>query len=194
MSYLLKRSYAKSLLFGVLLVNFALFVPAQAMDEVRLQAAVASLADGAEAQRLEAKIADFVKSGDRVELTKLAEQIQVKDGDFLDLMAKVYDRPEGLTVTLATDPNWQRIGLSMGPCHYANIAIRLIAISISKGIQPAIRNGVIVIDGTQVDSLFAESMHRCELVARLPKTARQIGSSCAMTGDCGEDPDLLGAQ
>ncbi|WP_173420605.1 hypothetical protein [Ensifer adhaerens] len=48
------------------------------MDEVRLRAAVASLGDGAEAQRLEIEVADFVKSGDQAGLMKLAEQIDMK--------------------------------------------------------------------------------------------------------------------
>ncbi|WP_457585653.1 hypothetical protein [Ensifer canadensis] len=165
---------------GALLVNFTLVVPAKAMDEARLRDAVASLGDGAEAQRLEAKVAEFVKSGDQVGLMKLVEQIEMKDGDFLG--------------SLATIPNSQQIGLSMGPCHHANIAIRLIAMSISDGAQPAIRNGVIMIDGTEIDNTFAESMHRCESIARLPKRARQIGSSCSMTGDCGDDPDLATPQ
>lgn len=176
MSCLQKLSSVRSLLFLALLDSFMFVAPAKAMDEVRLRAAVASLGDGAEAQRLEVEIADFVKSGDQAGLVKLAEQIELKDGDFL--------------ANLATIPNLQQIGLSMGPCHHANIAIRLIAVLIADGTKPAIRNGVMMIDGTEVDNTFAESMHRCELIARLPKQVRQIGSSCAMTGDCSDDPDL----
>lgn len=176
MSCLQKLSSVKSLLFLALLASFVFVAPAKAMDEVRLRAAVASLGDGAEAQRLEVEVADFVKSGDQAGLMKLAEQIDMKDGDFLGRLDKI--------------PNLEQIGLSIGPCHHANIAIRLIAILIADGTQPAIRNGVIMIDGTEVDNTFAESMHRCELIARLSKPARQIGSSCAMTGDCGDDPDL----
>lgn len=180
MSCLQKLSSGRSFLFLALLANSVFVVPAMAMDEVRLRAVVASLGDGAEAQRLEAKVADFVKSGDQAGLVKLAEQIEMKDGDFLE--------------SLDTIPNLQQIGLSMGPCHHANIAIRLIAMSISEGAHPAIRSGAIMLDGTEVDNTFAESMHRCELIAGLPKPARQIGSSCAMTGDCGDDPDLATPQ
>nr|WP_246707659.1 hypothetical protein [Ensifer oleiphilus] len=175
-----KLPRVRSFFFHVVLASFGLVSPAKAMDEARLRAAVASLGDGAEAQRLEAKVADFVKSGDQAGLTQLAEQIELKDGDFL--------------AGLDTLPNLQKIGLSMGPCHHANIAIRLIAMLISDGTQPVIRGGVIMIDGTEIDSTFAETMHRCELIARLPKPARQIGSSCAMTGDCGGDPDLTTPQ
>ncbi|NRP19742.1 hypothetical protein LPJGGPFB_03000 [Ensifer adhaerens] len=78
MRCLQKLSRVRSLFFRALLVNFALVAPAKAMDEVRLRAAVASLGDGAEAQRLEIEVADFVKSGDQAGLMKLAEQIDMK--------------------------------------------------------------------------------------------------------------------
>ncbi|SDL32659.1 hypothetical protein SAMN05216328_101729 [Ensifer sp. YR511] len=190
MRCLQRLSYARLLAVSALLANLAFFAPVKAMDEVRLQAAVASLGDGADAQRLEARVADLVKSGDQIELAKLAEQIRMKDGDFLDILAKFYEQPEQANAT----PGWQQIALSMGPCHYANAAIRIVAMKIANGTHPAIRNGVVMIDGTEVDNIFAESMHRCELIARLPKSTWQVGSSCAMTGDCADDPDLMEQQ
>lgn len=182
-----RRSNVSLLAVQALLVNLVFLTPVRAMDEVRLQAAIASLSDGAEARRLEAKVAELVKSGDRAELAKLAEQIRMKDGDVLNILAKVYERPEDMDAA----PEWQQIALSMGPCHYANATIRIVAMAIANGSQPAVRNGVIMIDGTEVDSIFAESMHRCEVISQLPKATRQVGSSCAMTGDCADDPDLV---
>ncbi len=46
-----------------------------------------------------------------------------------------------------------------------------------------------MIDGTDMDSDFAQHMWRCEVLSHLPHKTL-IGSKCLMTGVCKDGPDL----
>lgn len=166
--------------------------PANAMDEVALKAAMASFGEAAQAQRLESEIAGYVKSGDLEKLTQLAEDIQAKDGEFLNILTLIVEQQEQDVseelALMAVDPH--QIALQMGPCHHANIAIRSLALMIADGAEPTIRNDVVMVDGTQLDNVFAETINRCERIKGLPQRVPQIGSLCMMTGNCSDDPDL----
>lgn len=165
---------------------------ANAMDEVALKAAMASFGEAAQAQRLENEIAAYVKSGDLEKLTQLAEDIQAKDGEFLNILTLIVEQQEQDVseelALMAVDPH--QIALQMGPCHHANIAIRSLALMIADGAEPTIRNDVVMVDGTQLDNVFAETINRCERIKGLPQRVPQIGSLCMMTGNCSDDPDL----
>lgn len=166
--------------------------PANAMDEAALKAAMVTFGEAAEAQRLETEIAGYVKSGDLEKLTQLAEDIQAKDGEFLNILTLIVEQQEQDVseelALMAVDPH--QIALAMGPCHHANIAIRSLALMIADGAEPTIRNDVIMVDGTQLDNVFAETINRCERIKGLPERVPQIGSLCVMTGNCADDPDL----
>lgn len=117
----------------------------------------------------------MIEKGDENGLKNLGEQIREKDGAFLEGIA-------ALSLS-AVEKDITEIALSMGQCHHANIAIRSVALMISNDIaKPVIRNGVIMIDGTQVDNNFAEYMWRCEKISGLPPHEPKIGSRCIMTG------------
>jgi hypothetical protein len=165
---------------------------AYAMDDVALKAAMASFGEAAQAQRLESEIAGYVKSGDLEKLTQLAEDIQAKDGEFLNILTLIVEQQEQDVseelALMAVDPH--QIALQMGPCHHANIAIRSLALMIADGAEPTIRNDVVMVDGTQLDNVFAETINRCERIKGLPQRVPQIGSLCMMTGNCSDDPDL----
>jgi hypothetical protein len=165
---------------------------AHAMDDVALKAAMASFGEAAQAQRLENEIAGYVKSGDLEKLTQLAEDIQAKDGEFLNILTLIVEQQEQDVseelALMAVDPH--QIALQMGPCHHANIAIRSLALMIADGAEPAIRNDVVMVDGTQLDNVFAETINRCERIKGLPQRVPQIGSLCMMTDNCSDDPDL----
>lgn len=174
-------------------MSFALVGPAKAIEDVELKTALDSFGDGAQAQRLEAEFATLIKSGDLDALTRLAEDIQAKDGEFLNILTTILEQKgEGANpdlAAMAVDP--QQLALVLGPCHHANIAIRLVGMMIADGAEPAIRNDVIMIDGTELDNLYAESISRCERINKLPRRVPQIGSTCIMTGDYKDDPDLM---
>ena len=165
---------------------------AHAMDDVALKAAMASFGEAAQAQRLENEIAGYVKSGDLEKLTQLAEDIQAKDGEFLNILTLIVEQQEQDVseelALMAVDPH--QVALQMGPCHHANIAIRSLALMIADGAEPTIRNDVVMVDGTQLDNVFAETINRCERIKGLPQRVPQIGSLCMMTGNCSDDPDL----
>lgn len=166
--------------------------PANAMDEVAMKAAMASFGEAAQAQRLESEIAAYVKSGDIEKLKQLAEDIQAKDGEFLNILTLIVEQQEQDVsedlALMAVDPH--QIALQMGPCHHANIAIRSLALMIADGAEPTIRNDVVMVDGTQLDNVFAETINRCERIKGLPERVPQIGSLCMMTGNCSDNPDL----
>jgi len=149
------------------------------MDGEQFKAELARLNDGAEAQKLAIKIADLIKNGDSAGLSKLGTQIEEKDGDMLEYVAGY---PDGLP---------QDIALSITPCQYANLVIRAFAITVSNDTaKPVIRDGIIMIDGSDIDTTFSENMWRCETISGLQHKT-EIGSKCAMTGaGCLEDPDL----
>lgn len=173
-------------------VALTLSGPAHAMDDVALKAAMASFGEAAQAQRLENEIAGYVKSGDLEKLTQLAEDIQAKDGEFLNILTLIVEQQEQDVseelALMAVDPH--QVALQMGPCHHANIAIRSLALMIADGAEPTIRNDVVMVDGTQLDNVFAETINRCERIKGLPQRVPQIGSLCMMTGNCSDDPDL----
>jgi hypothetical protein len=75
-------------------VALTLSGPAHAMDDVALKAAMASFGEAAQAQRLENEIAGYVKSGDLEKLTQLAEDIQAKDGEFLNILTLIVEQQE----------------------------------------------------------------------------------------------------
>jgi hypothetical protein len=150
----------------------ALPASAFAMDSAQLKSELERFNDGRGAQQIAIELAELVKKADKVGLTTLGKQIEAEDGRLLSEVAGV-NQP-----------------LAMRPCQYANVFIRLIVLGIANGQgQPVVRGGTVMIDGTKVDSDFAEHMWRCEVLSQLPhKTS--IGSRCAMTGDCKDDPDL----
>ncbi|GGA88401.1 hypothetical protein GCM10011491_15200 [Brucella endophytica] len=152
-----------------------------AMDREQLIAGLSVFDDGADAQRLEDKIAELIEKGDENGLKNLGEQIREKDGPLLEGI---------LALSLSADVT--KIASSMTPCRHANIAIRLIALMISNGIaKPVIRSGIIMIDGTKMDSDFANYMWMCKNISRLPPHEPRIGSRCIMTGaGCQDDPDM----
>jgi hypothetical protein len=176
------RSMSQNRLVAVFCVALALPAYASAMDSTQLISALERLNDGNGAQKIAIELAELVERGDKIALATLGKQIEAEDGLLLSEIAGL--NPNGGNEKSTT------MALSIRPCQYANLIIRVIALKISNGqAQPIIRRGTVMIDGTELDSDFAKHMWRCEVLNRLPhKTS--IGSKCAMTGDCKDDPDL----
>lgn len=152
-----------------------------AMESAQLISALERFNDGNGAQQLAIKLAGLVEKADKVGLERLGERIEAEDGPLLSEIAGVAQR-EGDERT--------KFAAAMRPCQYANMFIRIIALDIANGtVRPVIRGGTVMIDGTDMDTDFAQHMWRCEILSQLPhKTS--IGSKCAMTGVCKDDPDL----
>ncbi|WP_313615872.1 hypothetical protein [Agrobacterium sp.] len=178
--------YVQSLAIVVLVSGFASVAPAQELNEATLKAGVAAYGDAKEARRVEAEVSGYVKSGDMEGLIRLAEDIQTRDGELLNILTAILEQQgEGVSeefAALAVDPH--QIALSIGPCHHANVAIRMLAMMIADSAEPVIQNDVIMVDGTQLDDVFADSMNHCERMNQLPQRATEIGSSCAVTAAC----------
>jgi hypothetical protein len=153
-----------------------------ALDSAQLISALERFNDGNGAQQLAIKLAGLVEKADKIELKRFGEQIEAEDGPLLSEIADLAQRKG--------DERWTKIAQAIRPCQYANMFIRVIALEIADGtVQPIVRGGTVMIDGTNVDSDFAQHMWRCEILSQLPhKTS--IGSKCAMTGVCKDDPDL----
>ncbi|MBX5082813.1 hypothetical protein HJB56_08575 [Rhizobium lentis] len=159
----------------------ALPASAFATDSAQLISALERFNDGSGAQQLAIKLAGLIEKADKPSLNALSKQIQAEDGPLLSELADVAELGEA---------EHRKVALAMGPCQSANVLIRAIAIAIGDGrFQPVVRGGTVMIDGTDVDSDFAQHMWRCEVLSQLPhKTS--IGSKCLMTGVCKDDPDL----
>lgn len=167
--------------------------PAGAMEAKELAAAVISFEDGAAAQRLEDRIADLIEAGDKAGLDALATQIKKQDGPFFEALAVLQEQNE--PVAEGAEPvasnAFAQLAMTMGPCHQANIALRSIVLLVSAGeTEPVVRNGIVMIDGNEIDSTYASSISICEKIKKLPDHRPRIGSRCAFTGVCGDDPDM----
>ncbi len=183
--YLVKsKMFVKNSKISIFFTLAMLVSPASALDKNQIIDALKSFGDGAEAQRLEDKVSSLIESGDQIGLEKLSDQIREKDGALLEAITAVAQSENKKDMT--------EIGLSMGSCHYANIAIRSIALMLfEERTKPVTRNGMIMIDGTEMDDYFALQMSRCVLTTKLPNYEPKIGSRCIMTGvGCNDDPDM----
>ncbi len=182
-----------TVLSAFILVTLA--VPARAIDAQELAAAAASYEDGAAAQQLEDRIADLIEAGDKVGLKALATQIEREDGPFLEALAAFQEQsePGAEEVEPAASDEFARLAMAMGSCHQANIALRTIVLLVSAGeAEPIVRSGLVMIDGSEIDSTYASLIHICEKVKKLPAHRPRIGSRCVFTGVCGDDPDMTG--
>nr|WP_312970110.1 hypothetical protein [Brucella intermedia] len=65
-----------------------------------------------------------------------------------------------------------------------------IADLIEAGDKAGLENGIVMIDGSEIDSTNATLIHTCENVNALPAHKARIGSRCYFTGACGDDPDM----
>lgn len=167
--------------------------PARAIDAQLLAAAAASYRDGAAAQQLEDRIADLIEAGDKAGLEALASQIEREDGPFLDALIALAEQDQAPAGEAKPAPGSElaRLASALGPCHQANIALRIIVLLISNGeAEPVVRNGIVMIDGSEIDSTYATLIHICENVNALPAHKARIGSRCYFTGACGDDPDM----
>ena len=168
------------------LVVAALASPASAIDAQQLAAAADTYRDGAAAQQLEDRIADLIEVGDKAGIEVLATRIRKQDGPFLEALAALKEQNDP-----AADKEFAQLAEVMGPCHQANIALRTIVLLVSAGeAEPVVRNGIVMIDGSEIDSTYATLIHICEKVNALPAHRARIGSSCSYTGACGDDPDM----
>ncbi|KAB2729436.1 hypothetical protein [Brucella intermedia] len=167
--------------------------PARAIDAQQLAAAAASYRDGAAAQQLEDRIADLIEAGDKPGLEALASQIEREDGPFLDALTALAEQNQAPAGEAKPAPGSElpRLASALGPCHQANIALRIIVLLISNGgAEPVVRNGIVMVEGSEIDSTYATLIHICENVNALPAHKVRIGSRCYFTGACGDDPDL----
>mgnify|MGYP000944175443 CR=1 FL=1 len=171
----------------------ALAGPASTMDTQELTTAAACYEDGAAAQQLEDRIADLIEAGDKVGLKALATQIEREDGPFLEALAAFQEQsePGAEEVEPAASDEFARLAMAMGSCHQANIALRTIVLLVSAGeAEPIVRRGLVMIDGSEIDSTYASLIHICEKVKKLPAHRPRIGSRCVSTGVCDDDPDM----
>ncbi|OWV84273.1 hypothetical protein ATY78_06090 [Rhizobium sp. R635] len=152
------------------------------MDSAQLISALERFNDGNGAQQIAVELAGLVEKADKMGLERLGERIEADDGVLLSEIADLAQHKG--------DEKWTKVAVAMRPCQFANIFIRIIALQIAGGtVQLVVRRGTVMIDGTDVDSDFAQHMWACEFLSRLPhKTS--IGSKCVMTGDCKDDPDF----
>jgi hypothetical protein len=83
------------------------------------------------------------------------------------------------------------VALKLGPCHYAGILVRALTIGIANGsFEPVVKDFGIVTKPAAHDltASFAENAHRCEVIHRLAKSERAIGSTCSIDGrNCDDD-------
>ncbi|MBE0563239.1 MAG: hypothetical protein IH622_20825 [Ochrobactrum anthropi] len=167
--------------------------PASAMDTQVLATAAASYEDGAAAQQLEDRLADLIEAGDKAGLEALATQIERDDGPILEALAVLMEEngPALDGTKPAHSDELARLAMAMGPCHQANIALRSIVLLVSAGeAEPVVRNGIVMIHGSEIDSTYARLIHICEKIKKLPAHRPRIGSRCSFTGICGDDPDM----
>lgn len=144
--------------------------PSLAVADAGLFEAVRQFGEPATALELEETIVDLVRTQDHTGLQRLAEQIDQKDGNVLEAIAGVAQGTAS-----ADDPDMTRIALSLGPCHYANVLVRDVAFVIAEGSEAIIRNGVVDVDGTQVDEMYAQMMTDCERLKGHPARTVRIG-------------------
>ncbi|WP_235969126.1 hypothetical protein [Brucella tritici] len=171
----------------------ALAGPASTMDTQELTTAAACYEDGAAAQQLEDRIADLIEAGDKAGLEALATQIERNDGPILEALAALMEEngPASDGTKPAPSDELARLAMAMGPCHQANIALRSIVLLVSAGeAEPVVRNGIVMIDGSEIDSTYASLIGICEKIKKLPAHRPRIGSRCVSTGVCDDDPDM----
>ncbi|EJC78291.1 hypothetical protein Rleg10DRAFT_7024 [Rhizobium leguminosarum bv. trifolii WSM2012] len=163
-------------------VGIALPLSAFAMDSTQLISALERFNDGNGAQEIAVELAGLVEKADKIGLERLGERIEAEDGP---LLSEITDLAQ-----YKNDEKRAKVAVAMRPCQFANMFIRIIALQVADGTaQPVVRGGTVMIDGTDVDSDFAQHMWRCEILSQVPhKTS--IGSKCMMTGDCKDDPDF----
>ncbi|GAA5624033.1 hypothetical protein Brsp04_03932 [Brucella sp. NBRC 12952] len=145
----------KTILFHFLLMLFALLSPAKASDSMKLSAYLERLNDGAAAQRLAIEVAELIRLNDKASMAKLAEVFEEKDGELLDYVRRFDDSAA------------HRFALSLQPCQYASISLRMIVMRLLDGGKPHLRSRSIMLEGTDIDAIFAEHMWRCETLSGL---------------------------
>lgn len=155
--------------------------------------------------KMEETIHAYGVSGDISGVKKLAETIRSDDGATLsELMAISQWASEqaasGGPDALAAGKDWMKdprakVILAMGPCHYAGMLARQLALGLADGsMKPVQRNGRTMVDGTVIDTAFSTQMSRCQQIrgkVSSPDLARTVGDMCELTGaGCGDDPDF----
>ena len=179
----------RRIMAALMAASAVLCVPnvASAAENDALSASLAAFGDAAAARRLEDQIADLVKKRNQAGMTRLVGQIAQNDGAFMEKMGSLTQAKNRVP-----DPEMARSAMALGPCHHAGFLLRKMAFALADGqAKPIIRNGVIMIDGTHMDDMYAEQMSRCERLAKQPMRKIKIGSMCSVNGSgCDEDPDM----
>ncbi|MCM0753242.1 hypothetical protein DEA98_25935 [Brucella pseudogrignonensis] len=106
---------------------FALLSPAKASDSMKLSAYLERLNDGAAAQRLAIEVAELIRLNDKASMAKLAEVFEEKDGELLDYVRRFDDSAA------------HRFALSLQPCQYASISLRMIVMRLLDGGKPHLK-------------------------------------------------------
>lgn len=164
----------RAAIFGILLAGLTMAKPSLAKENTVLLEAMRQFAEPAAAVHLEDTIFKLLQKENRTGIQRLAEQIDEKDGRALEAIEKIAGAAEG-TVS-ADDLDVTRLALSLGPCHYANLLVREVALLIAEdGTEAVIHNDVIEIDGAQVDDLYAQMITDCERLKGRPARKVKIG-------------------
>lgn len=151
-------------------------VPASASDDF-----IRRMRDMDETARIEAALADALAKNSTSGRKAIASRISRQDLAII----RGLTRPAGPGSKKDTD-----LALRLGPCDYAGITIRHIAVALHENKLKAVaRDAGFLTTPRRVGNLFAENVARCEMITGKPRSIRKIGSACVVTATCSQDDE-----
>lgn len=161
---------------------------------------------------LQDQVADLLISNDNPGVAALATELAETDGqavaEFAALEARLIEKYpsdeasidkaikdgtlEDKLKAMEADPDYL-FRKSIGPCQQASLMLRALVEGVASGkLKPVARDGIVMIDDSNADILFAKNMYQCTAMrpAAPPRPVPRIGTICQFTGDpCLNDPD-----
>lgn len=124
--------------------------------------------------RLEGEIAALLARQDKERLRSMAERIADEDGTVFERLARVAQSGEARDTAFA---------LAMGACQQAGAFIRLIAIDLAaERLAVTAAGRGFRTDPAEAGDRFAATVNLCEKTRDLPRSSRQIGTTCIIDG------------